>query len=356
MNVHAAVITEPGVVTTGPVGGLPPDVHDPPPGWVSLRPVAVGICGSDVHYFHGDTGALTGESEWYPRVPGHEVAAVVEVVGDGVSEPRLSPGALVAVWPLETCGQCHPCRRGKENACTAMRILGVHRDGGMASRMLAPAQSVFPVHGLPPATTAFIEPMSVAVHALAQGGVPEDGAAGLHVLVLGGGPIGQAVLLAAATWGATVAVVDPKPDRRARARTLGAVTASAPDDPEATAVLRRWGQGAGADVVVDTTGAPSVLQFAAELVAPTGTVVAVGLTGGSALFSPGILPEKEITVVGSSCATRTDFAAAVRLVQSRPDEVASLVSHVVPLERTAEAFALAQCSDAGTMKVVVSVP
>lgn len=356
MDVHAAVITEPGVVTTIPAVDPAPDIHSPPPGWAFLRPVAVGICGSDVHYFHGDIGALTGASEWYPRIPGHEVAAVVEVVGDGVSDPRLRPGALVAVWPLETCGQCYPCRRGKENACAAMRILGVHRDGGMAGRMLAPAGSLFPVPGLAPGSAAFIEPMSVAVHALAQAGVRENEAAGLHLLVLGGGPIGQAVLLAATAWGASVAVVDPRADRRARAADLGAVTTSAPDDLEAAAVLRRWGRGPGADVVVDTTGAPPVLQHAADLVAPTGVVVAVGLTGGSAPFSPGVLPEKEITVVGSSCATRADFASAVRLVQSHPEAVAALVSHVVPLERAAEAFELAQRSDVGTMKVVVSVP
>lgn len=355
MTIQAAVITEPGVVTTGPAPGSSPEVRAVPPGWVSLRPTAVGICGSDVHYFHGDTGALTGETDWYPRVPGHELSAVVEEMGEGVADDhRLRPGELVAVWPLETCGQCYPCRRGKENACTAMRILGVHRDGGMSGRVLAPASSVFAVHELAPEVAAFIEPMSVAIHSLAQAGLHEDSAVGVRLLVLGGGPIGQAVLLAAATWGATVAVVDPKPDRRATAEQLGALQALAPDAPE-TAALRRWGPGAGADVVVDTTGAPHTLQLAADLVAPTGTVVAVGLTGGSAPFSPGVLPEKEITVVGSSCATRADFAAAVRLVQFRPEEVASLISHVLPLERVAEAFDLAQRSDAGTMKVVVSV-
>lgn len=356
MTVQAAVITEPGVVTTGSVAGSDLSPQAPPPGWVSLRPTAVGICGSDVHYFHGDIGALTGESDWYPRIPGHEVSAVVEVVGDGVADDQLLPGAHVAVWPLETCGQCYPCRRGRENACSAMRILGVHRDGGMADRMLAPATSVFPVHDLAPETAAFIEPMSVAVHALAQAGLREDSAAGVHLLVLGGGPIGQAVLLAAATWGSTVAVVDPKHDRRAVAEQLGAMPALDPGASDTTGLLRKWGAGAGADVVVDTTGAPPLLQLAADLVAPTGTVVSVGLTGGSAPFSPGILPEKEITVVGSSCATRADFATAVRLVRSRPESVASLISHVIPLARVAEAFDLAQRSDTGTMKVVVSIP
>lgn len=356
MTVQAAVISEPGVVTTGSVAGSAPSLQTPPRGWVLLRPTAVGICGSDVHYFQGDVGALTGESDWYPRIPGHEVSAVVEVVGDGVTDDQLRPGAHVAVWPLETCGRCYPCRRGRENACSAMRILGVHRDGGMADRMLAPATSVFPVNDLAPETAAFVEPMSVAVHSLAQAGLREDSAAGVHLLVLGGGPIGQAVLLAAATWGATVSVVDPKQDRRAAAEQLGAAPALDPEDPGTATLLRMWGDGAGADIVVDTTGAPPVLQLAADLVAPTGTVVSVGLTGGSALFSPGVLPEKEITVVGSSCATRADFATAVRLVRSRPEAVASLVSHVVPLEHVAEAFDLAQRSDAGTMKVVVSVP
>ncbi|WP_188537460.1 zinc-dependent alcohol dehydrogenase [Kocuria dechangensis] len=323
---------------------------------MALRPTAVGICGSDIHYFHGDIGALTGESDWYPRIPGHEVSGIIESIGPDVTDERLRPGALVAVWPLETCGRCYPCLRGKENACSAIRILGVHRDGGMATRVLASASSVFPVQDLPPESAAFVEPMSVAIHALSQAGLREGRAEGVHLLVLGGGPIGQAALLAATTWGATVAVLDPKPDRWATAERLGAVLALDPEAPDTITRIRGWGEGVGPDIVVDTTGVPSVLQLAAELVAPTGTVVAVGLTGRSAPFSPGILPEKEITVVGSSCAARADFAAAVRLVHSRPDAVASLISHVLPLHRVAEAFDLAQRSDAGTMKVMVSVP
>jgi len=356
MTVQAATITAPGILTTGPAGRLGADGHQPPPGWVSLRPTAVGICGSDLHYFHGDVGALTGQSQWYPRIPGHEVSGVIESHGPGVTDEHLRPGTPVAVWPLETCGHCYPCRRGKEHACSALRILGVHRDGGMATRVLAPASSVFPVGELTPATAAFVEPMSVAVHALSQAGLQEHRAQGVRLLVIGGGPIGQAVLLAAATWGAAVAVMDPKPDRLDTARRLGAGLALHPDVPDASPRLRAWADTTGPDIVVDTTGVPAVLQRAAELVAATGTVVAVGLTGRSAPFSPGILPEKEITVVGSSCAARVDFAAAVRLVRARPQAVASLISHVLPLTRAGQAFDLARRSEAGTMKVMVSVP
>ncbi|GLB65901.1 2-deoxy-scyllo-inosamine dehydrogenase [Arthrobacter mangrovi] len=317
----------------------------------------MGICGSDLHYFDGDVAALTGGSDWFPRVIGHEFSAIVEAVGAGADRNRIPVGSRVAVWPLETCGTCRACRHGRENACYDMRIIGVHRDGALSQRLLVRERSVFQISGTQPEIAAFVEPLSVAVHALARVNIGEDRPAdGVRLAVLGGGPIGQAVALAAKIWGAATAVVDPKEDRRALAQRLGAQLALDADEEPAAQELRKWGGGFGPDIVIDTTGIPSVLAQAVDLVARGGDVVVVGLTGGTAPFPSGILPEKEVTIRGSSCAALDDFAAAVRLVESNRETIAALVSHIIPFEQAKDAFALAHEAAEGTMKVVIRLP
>ena len=352
-EVRAAVLTAPGSLELRDLEGP----GAPAPGQVLLRPEAVGICGSDLHYFDGDIAALTGDSAWFPRILGHEFSAIVEAVGESAGRNRLPVGSRVAVWPLETCGTCRACVHGRANACYDMRIIGVHRDGALSQRFLVQESSVFPVAGTRPEVAAFVEPMSVAIHALARVGIGEDHpATGMRIAVLGGGPIGQAVALAANIWGAATAVVDPKEDRRILAQQLGAQLALDVDEESAAQELRKWAGGFGPDLVIDTTGIPSVLAQAVDLVARGGDVVVVGLTGGTAPFSSGALPEKEVSIHGSSCAALDDFAAAVRLVEANNEAVAAMVSHIIPFEQAKDAFALAREAAEGTMKVVICLP
>jgi threonine dehydrogenase-like Zn-dependent dehydrogenase len=352
-DIQGAVLTAPGSLELKAL----PEQGEPGPGQVLLSPEAVGICGSDLHYFDGDIAALTGESDWFPRVLGHEFAAIVVAIGDGVDPDRIIPGNRVVVWPLETCGSCYACDHGRENACYYMRIIGVHRDGGISQRLLVQQRAVFPIADTEPEIAAFTEPLSVAVHALARVNIGEDQFAnGTRVAVLGGGPIGQAVSLAATVWGADTAVVDLKADRRAMAERLGAKLTLGASQRAVPEELRKWSGGYGPDVVIDTTGVPSVLSQAVDIVARGGDVVVVGLTGGTAPFSPGVLPEKEVSIHGASCAAPKDFAAAVRLVESNNDAVAALISHVLPLDRVKDAFGVAHEAAEGTMKVVVRIP
>jgi L-gulonate 5-dehydrogenase len=103
-----------------------PEPGEPGEGHVVVRPEAVGLCGSDFHYFLGDLGAVD-ESRLYPRVQGHEVAGVVEAVGPGCP-PELRPGERVAIWPVSACGSCYPCRIGRGNVCANIRLVGILED------------------------------------------------------------------------------------------------------------------------------------------------------------------------------------------------------------------------------------
>ena len=316
-------------------------------GYVIVRPEAVGICGSDFHLFSGDVAALSGASDFYPRVQGHEIAAIVEDAGDSAHEANTR----VAIWPLLPCGRCYPCRENRPNVCPAFRLVGVHLDGGLQERLEVPAEQVFGVGDLDPDSASFVEPASVAVHALARGHVR----AGEQVVVLGAGPIGLAVLAAAVRAGARVMAVDPTETRRDLAKHLGAEAVTWAQNEDLIGQALDWTGGEGPPLVVETSGATSVLNLATEIVAPAGRVVVVGMSSATAPLRPGIFPEKEIDVLGSSTATAADFRAAINLVTAGRENLARLFSHHFPLARAAEAFEFAMSRPPDAVKIVVTV-
>ncbi|HET9974728.1 MAG TPA: zinc-binding dehydrogenase [Streptosporangiaceae bacterium] len=318
------------------------------PGHVIVRPEAVGICGSDFHLFSGDLAALSGASDFYPRVQGHEVAAIVEDPGDSAHQG----GDRVAIWPLLACGHCYPCRTSRPNVCPSFRLVGVHLDGGLQERLEVPVEQVFQVGDLDADCASFVEPASVAVHALARGQLQ----AGEKTVIFGAGPIGLAVLAAAARQGARVMSVDPLASRRDLAGRLGAEAVTWSHDPgDLITAVRDWTQGEGPPLVVDTSGATSVLNLATEIVAPAGRIVVVGMSSGAAPVRPGIFPEKEIDVLGSSTATAADFRDAISLVTTARENISKLFSHHFPLARAAEAFEFAMSRPPDAVKIVVNV-
>src|SRR4029079_13353454 len=160
-QVLAAVTRSPGEMVVGDVTGP----GRPRAGHVIVRPERVGICGSDFHLVFSGVGAVCGSRDFYPRIQGHEVSAIVEDPGDS----ETSASDRVALCPLLPCGHCYPCRIGLPNACPAFRLVGVHLDGGLAERLEVPAGLVFGAGDLDPDSACFVEPASVAVHALARG-------------------------------------------------------------------------------------------------------------------------------------------------------------------------------------------
>jgi threonine dehydrogenase-like Zn-dependent dehydrogenase len=338
------------------------DVSGPGParaGNVIVRPEAVGICGSDFHLFSGDVAALSGARHFYPRIQGHEVSAIVEDPGDAAATgaaatgdaATISEGDRVAIWPLLPCGACYPCRAQRPNVCPRFRLVGVHLDGGLQQRLEVPASTVFGVGDLDPDSTAFVEPASVAVHALARANLRS----GEQVVVFGAGPIGLATTLAAARKGARVTTVDPVPARRDLAKRLGAehATWDPPEDLEAE--LKDWTNGEGPPLIVETSGETEALPAAVRMISAAGRVVVVGMSSGTAPLRPGAFPEKEIDVLGSSCATAEDFRTAISLVKANRACIASLFSHHFPLTRAGEAFEFAMKRPPDAIKIVVTV-
>ena len=339
-------------VTVGPAEMVVMDVAEPGgpgAGEVLVRPEAVGICGSDFHYYLGDIGGIDN-GDRFPRVQGHEFSAVVEAAGPECP-PELGPGTRVALWPVLACGSCYPCRIDRGNACVDIRLIGIHFDGALQERVTLPATQAFPVGDLEPSTTALIEPVSIAVRTVVRGRV----AGGERVVVFGAGPIGQAVALAAVDRGARVLLVDRVASRLGHGETIGAETLVASDDADGFARARDWAGGDGPEVVVEATGVPGLVKGSLELVAQAGRVVVVGLSSDDAPIRVGALPFKELDLLGVSCCRAEDFAAAVDLVTRRADVASGLVTHEFDLEQAPDAIDYAMAHPAEVMKAVVRV-
>jgi threonine dehydrogenase-like Zn-dependent dehydrogenase len=285
--------------------------------------------------------------ELYPRIQGHEFSAIVEDVGPDCP-PEFASGQRVAVWPVSACGHCRCCRIGRENACENISLIGIHVDGALQELLRVPANQAFPVAVEDPRLAAFVEPMSIAVRTVVRGRVE----AGEHVLVLGAGPIGQAVAIAALDRGARVLLVDQLPERLGLTAS-GAELAVAGDDLLERA--REWAGGELPEVVVEATGAKEPMRLALDLVAAAGRVVVVGLSSHEVPLRVGALPFRELDVIGVSCCQRDEFATAADLVTRHSDAVAPLLTHEFSLDEAPHAIAFAIEHPAEVLKAVIHV-
>ena len=323
-----------------------PDPGEPGSGEVIVRPEAVGLCGSDFHYYLGHIGSVE-DAQLYPRIFGHEAAGILEDVGEGAPE-HLRAGERVAIWPLQSCGRCYPCRIGRRNVCANISLIGVHTDGALQDRLRIPASQVFPVGDRDPVVAALIEPVSIAVRAVVRGRIAE----GERVVVFGAGPIGQAIAVAAIDRGASVLLVDRVQSRLEQGKATGAELLAVEDGEDTVAAAREWAGGDGPEAVFEATGVAEVARTAVDLVTRAGRVIIVGLSH-EATLPIGDLAFKETDVLGVSCCNADEFAEAVSLVERRQDVLAGLVTHEFPLEQAPEAIDYAIHNPAEVMKAVI---
>jgi L-idonate 5-dehydrogenase len=306
---------------------------------VRLRVRRAGICGSDLHYFeHGSCGVFVPTR---PFVLGHEFAAEVAALGDGVD--GLTVGDRVTANPARACGVCDHCKGGRGNLCRRTIMLGSASttpptDGAFAEFVVVRADQCHPLpSGLDDGAGAMLEPLAVALHAVKRAGT----VSGRRVLVTGGGPIGVLVALTAKAFGAVpVAVSDVVEGRRATARTLGVEATLDPMSPRLADEVRELA-GEGFDVVFEASGAKAALRQAFDQVRPGGTIVQIGTLGTEDIPLPANqLMVREINLVGSMRYGNV-FGEAIRLVESGRINVRGLISDVRPLADVAEALRVA---------------
>ncbi len=317
-------------------------LHDEPlpvagPGESLLRVTAVGVCGSDLHWF---SHAGIGDARLHaPLVLGHEFAAVVE-----------GTGQRVAVDPLIACGECEPCREGNPHLCLAQRFAGHDRqDGALQEYLTWPTQCL---HTLPAELTdeegAMLEPLGVAIHAVNLGQVQP----GATVGVFGCGPIGLLALQVARLAGATQLFATEKLEhRREAARAFGAQTFLV-DGEEKEKILAAT-KGRGVDVAFEAAGEDAALETALATVKPGGTVVLIGIPEDDRTSFPAALARRKEVTIRLVRRMKHTYPRAIELVLKRQIDVRSLVTHRFPLEQTAQAFAVAARREG--IKVIVKL-
>jgi len=323
-----------------------PEPADPGPGEVTIHPEAIGICGSDYHFFAGELSDEAGGSQ-FPRVLGHEVGGTITAVGPDC-RPELVPGQRVAVWPLQVCGHCYPCSIGRANNCENFQLIGIHVDGGMQERLCTGQDQLFPISA-DAAVAAMVEPVSIGVRAARRARIEPDE----HVVILGAGPIGQCICMAARERGAEVLVIDLQESRLGLSQEMGAQTLVWTSPSEVLTFARRWAGPGGPPVVIDATGAPAAVSAMVEMVSHAGRAVQVGMSGDQVPLRIGSLTEKELDLLGVCCCGTGEYDEAVGLVERNGELMARMVSHEFRLEQAPEAIRFAMSNPTKVMKVVI---
>lgn len=337
-NMKAIQITEPGTIKLVEL-----DKPTPGAGEILLKVNFVGYCGSDLSTFLGKNPMVS-----YPRIPGHEIAASIESLGEGVPA-SFAAGQQVTVVPYTSCGQCASCRRGRHNACQNNQTLGVQRDGAMAEYIVAPWQKVLKAEGLSNQELALIEPLTVGFHAIDRGRVTDIDT----VMVLGCGMIGVGAIVRAALRGAKVIAVDIDDVKLATAKKLGATHTINSMTQDLAEEVAKITDSNGADVIVEAAGNPITYLAAIEQVAFTGRVVCIGYAAKDIAFTTKLFVQKEMDIMGSRNATASDFSAVIKYLQRGTFPVPEVVTRIAKPEEAAEA-AQTWANDPGkVLKVLV---
>jgi 2-desacetyl-2-hydroxyethyl bacteriochlorophyllide A dehydrogenase len=336
--VRQAVVTAPGVVEI-----RPSPAPEPQAGQVLVRMRLVGICGSDVHAFHGRHPFVP-----LPYHPGHEVVGAVEAVGAGVDIPL---GTRVVVEPILACGRCRYCRDGRYNLCATMTFFGCTAPtGGLADLFVLPADRLvaIPDH-LSDRQAVLIEPLSTPVHAVRLAG-PD--LTGRTVAILGAGTIGLLTLAAARHAGAArIAVSDIVAAKRELAGELGADSVH---DAAGSDLVRaiRADLGTSADVVFDCVSVQRSFDQAIAIALKGGTVVVVGVPAAPVTIPLPEIQDLQVRIQGSATYTRDDYAEAIAMIAAGLVDPGDFITARYPLANARDAFAAAATGE--HVKVVVA--
>ncbi|RUS91792.1 hypothetical protein EGW08_000363 [Elysia chlorotica] len=346
-------------------------IPEPQENWVQLRMSSVGLCRTDVHLF--DEGRVDHIVIDKPITIGHEISGTVSKLGSGVTS--LAVGDRVAVDPCRACGDCHQCCRGRPNICRQLHCCGVlHADGGFATYMVTPAKTCYklPDH-VSLEEGAMMEPLSVGVNGVRRAGMVD----GDVVVVIGAGPIGLFAMQVAKALGASRVMMvgksmlktnsfkallehdfsytDINPKRLELALQMGVDQVLKPtvglSDPKAASEELKAALGDEADLCIECSGAPGVVDLAIHACRPGGKVLMLGFGDMAMNVHLGMAAVREIDVIGSF-ANLHNYPECIRLVSEGKIDVRSAITHRLPLENVMEGINLVRSGE--SVKVVIN--
>lgn len=310
---------------------------------------AVGICASDLHFY--DTGRC-GELELtLPSVLGHEPAGRIVEIGSAVK--HLKAGDRVFVDPQRPCGQCEHCLKGNYNLCDNMQCMSVEAEGAFAQYSVRPARMCQRIpDNLSYEAAAMLEPFSFACSVIEKGGMEP----GKSMAILGSGPVGLSVLLAAKAYGAAdIFMTDMVESRLNKAKEMGAARVINIANEDYVEVIKSETNRRGVDIIVDTTGHESVYRTFDQAVIRGGSMVLVGVGAGQYYnINLAHIRDQEIKIAGIFRFANTS-RRAIDMIRAGHVDISQLVSHCMPLAQISEAFDLVRSKADGVIKVVVQM-
>ncbi len=315
---------------------------------VLVRMKVVGVCGSDIHYFlNGRIGSQVVE---YPFAVGHECAGEVVETGPGVT--RVKVGDRVAIEPAMPCYVCDQCLAGRHHTCRELKFLGCpgQAPGCLSEYLVMPETSCFPVpDGMSYDQATLSEPIAIGLYSVRQSMPVEGRTAG----ILGFGPIGMSVLLAAqAKKCGNIYVTDRIDERLMMADASGAAWNGNPDREEITGIILGH-EDSGLDIVYECCGKQEAMDQAVELVKPGGKIVIVGIPEFDRWsFCVDNIRRKEITLLNIRRQNHA-LEETLELLACREFDADPMVTHRFPFERADDAFRLVAAYGDGVMKAMI---
>ena len=323
-----------------------PKTENLSPHQVLLHVKRIGICGSEIHSWHGKHPAT-----FYPVVQGHEYSAIVEAVGSAVTV--CAPGDAVTARPQLVCGECNPCRRGQYNVCEHLRVQAFQADGAAQDFFFVDDDRVVKLpEGMSLDYGAMVEPSAVGAHSTRRAGDIR----GKNVVVSGAGAIGNLVAQFAKARGAKkVLITDVSDVRLDIARQCGvAETLNVAKTPLSEGVKQVFGD-EGFQVGFEVAGVESSIRSLMECIEKGSTTVVVAVFERDPALSMFYLGEHELTLLGTMMYRHEDYMETVQMISEGRINLAPLISNRFPFEKYAEAYQYIDDNRASTMKVIIDL-
>ena len=318
----------------------------PGPGQALVRTHRMGVCGTDVSCYLGKFPFFD-----FPRIPGHELGVEVLEVGEGVT--NVKAGDRCSVEPYMNCGKCFACRRGSGNCCANLKVIGVMMDGGLCDRFLIRAEKLHPSTKLSMEQLALVETLAIGCHANDRGAP----AAGEHALIIGLGPIGLATLEFARLTAAKISVMDMNEQRLEFVRRNYGIenTIHFKADESELVRMRELTDGDMYSVVTDATGNKHSMSGALKYIAPTGSLVYVGITTEEVFFRHPVLHRPEATIKASRNALPPDFTRIIQLIENGTINTEPWITHRTSFDDVIDQFESFTKPETGVLKAIIEL-
>lgn len=335
----AVVVEKPGSIAV-----VERDIPEITENQVLVKVKAAGICGSDVHIFHGKNAFAT-----YPRVVGHEF--VGEVVKVGSQTENIAVGDRVAVDPVVSCGHCYACRHDRHNVCSSLQVMGVHRDGGFQEYVAADYRQAYKLPDtLPWEIAATVEPYSIGAQVAHRGRLTGDDT----VLICGAGPIGLIILQVAKMKGARVAILDIVESRLEKAKELGADMVVNGKTTDIVDAMKEFTNGEGFNLIYEATANTKILATCIrDLPSQAGRIVVLGFTTQELPIRQVDIMGRELEIIGTRLNNHR-FPEVIDWFKEGKVQPKEIITHTFPFAKAAEAFAFNDEHPDKVLKIVLT--